>query len=197
MPIVLASGSATRRKLLEQAGIDFIVDKPDLDERPIKAACRNQGLDAEQTALALAVAKAKDVAGRHRGTVVVGADQMLDCEGEWFDKPIDLAAAKMQIARLSGKMHRLISAVVAVRDRETVWQAVDIAELTVRDLSAAAIDAYLVRVGDAALGSVGAYQVEGAGIRLFSAIHGDYFTIMGLPLLPLLQFLRDQGFLDE
>jgi len=118
---------------------------------------------------------------------------MLECGGEWFDKPGDRTAAERQLAQLSGRTHNLISAVVGLRDGNMIWHATEIAELTMRDLSPGFIRSYLGRVGDKATGSVGGYQIEGLGIQLFSAIRGDHFTILGMPLLPLLTFLRAEG----
>lgn len=194
--IVLASGSASRRAVLGAAGIPFVVDKPEVDESAIKVECQGLGLDASQTALRLAIAKATLVAGRHPGKIVIGADQMLECDGVWFDKPPDMAAAARQIAQMAGRDHRLISAVVGVRDGEVIWQTIETATMTVRPLSEAAIQAYLDVAGEKVLQSVGAYQVEGLGIHLFDAIEGSHFTIMGMPLLPLLAFLRTEGVLS-
>jgi septum formation protein len=191
--LILASGSATRRAMLEAAGLSIVADAPDLDESEIKLSCRAQGLSAGETARMLAIAKATQVASRYPGKIVLGADQMLECEGVWFDKPADRAAAARQIARLSGRTHTLFSAVAAIRDDAVIWRAVETAEMTLREVSPAFIEAYLDRVGDAALSSVGGYQVEGPGIQLFSAIRGDHSTILGTPLLPLLEFLRDEG----
>jgi len=195
--VVLASGSATRRAMLESAGIRIVADRPDVDEGRLKQSFKAAGLDAVAAAEALARAKAEDVQPRHPGTIVVGADQMLECEGEWFDKPVDRAGAAAHLRRLSGRPHRLISAVVAVRDAVHVWSAIETATLTMRPLSSAFIDAYLDQVGLKALDSVGGYQVEGPGIQLFSEIRGDHFTILGLPLLPLLAFLRREGVVLE
>jgi septum formation protein len=145
----------------------------------------------------LAELKAQRVARRHPGSLVIGADQVLECDGILFDKPSDLAAARSQLMALRGREHRLLSAVVLVRDGERVWHHVDRANLTVRDFSADFLDRYLRSAGDAALSSVGAYQLEGVGAQLFAAIDGDYFTILGLPLLPLLDILREQGILPS
>ncbi len=193
VPLILASGSATRRAMLEAAGLSIVADAPDLDESVIKLSCRAQGVSAGETARMLAVAKATHVASRHPGRIVLGADQMLECDGVWFDKPADRAAAARQIAKLSGRTHTLFSAVAAIRDDAVIWRAVESAELTIRPLSPAFIEAYLDQVGDGVLGSVGGYQVEGVGIQLFSAIRGDHSTILGMPLLALLEFLRDEG----
>ena len=124
---------------------------------------------------------------------VIGADQTLECEGKRFSKPASREEARAQIAALAGRTHALHSGLAGVRDGAVVWRHVETARLTMRALSAAEIDAYLDRAGDAALASVGAYQIEGVGIQLFERIEGDYFTILGLPLLPLLKWLREEG----
>jgi septum formation protein len=197
VPIVLASGSATRRTMLESAGLAVIVDRPDVDEDAVKRDCRGRGLSAAETAETLARAKAVQVAARHPDSITVGADQMLECDSEWFDKPSDRAAAIRQIGQLSGRTHRLISAVVAMRGATAIWRAVDSAELTMRPLSSAFIESYLDMVGDQLFSSVGGYQIEGPGIQLFREIRGDHFTILGMPLLPLLDFLRGEGVIAE
>jgi septum formation protein len=192
-PLVLASGSATRRLMLENAGLEIIVDKPDVDEGSIKAECLDHHRPVTDAALRLATAKASQVAVRHPGRFVIGADQMLDCDGEWFDKPVDRAAAARQIGKLSGRVHALYSAIAVVRDGTVVWSTVNKAELSVRPLSPDFIESYLDQVGDAVLSSVGGYQVEGLGIQLFDAIRGEHSTILGMPLIPLLAFLRGKG----
>jgi len=192
--LVLASGSATRRAVLERAGLSIVTDAPNVDEGALKQDCRDRNLSAGETALTLAIAKAAQVAPRHTSSIVLGADQMLECDGEWFDKPVDREAAARQIGRLSGRTHTLYSAVVAIRDGIMIWRTVESAELDVRVLSPAFIDAYLDRVGDAVLSSVGGYQIEGLGVQLFRAIRGEHSTILGMPLLPLMGFLRDEGF---
>jgi septum formation protein len=179
--------------MLEAAGLSVVVDKPDVDEAVLKQAARRQGLDAAAAAGMLAQAKAETVAQRHPGRMVLGCDQMLDCDGRWFDKPLDRASAVRQIADLAGKTHTLFSAAVVMRDRAVLWSVIDAAEMCMRPLSEAFIGAYLDRVGAAVLGSVGGYQIEGVGIQLFDAVRGDHFTILGLPLLPLLDFLRREG----
>ena len=190
-PVVLASGSASRRAIFEAAGIMAILDKPDVDEDALKR--RSVGLTAEQIAMRLARAKVDAVAPRHAGRIVVGGDQMLECGGDWFDKPADRSGAADHLRRLSGRTHRLISAAVALRDGQVLWEGIDMAELTMRALSSDFIESYLDAAGDRVLSSVGAYQVEGLGIQLFSEIRGDHFTILGLPLLPLLDVLRREG----
>ena len=191
--LVLASGSATRRAMLERAGLIVTIDPPDVDEGAVKRDCRARGLSAGETAMELAIAKSRQIAGRYPGQIVFGADQMLECEGEWFDKPVDRLAAGRQIARLSGRTHILFSAVAAIRDGDVIWRGLEHAELSVRTLSSDFIESYLDRVGDAVLSSVGGYQVEGLGIQLFDAIRGEHSTILGMPLIPLLGFLREEG----
>lgn len=191
--LVLASGSRTRAAMLEQAGVSAILDKPLVDEDEVKAAGRAEGVPADAVAEALAELKAQRIARRHPGALVVGADQMLECEGRWFDKPADRAAARAQLLDLRGKTHRLVSCAVVVRDGERMWHKTDSARLTMRNFSEAFLDDYLDRVGDDVLHSVGAYQLEGLGAQLFHRVEGDFFTILGLPLLPLLGFLRVHG----
>jgi septum formation protein len=191
--IVLASASLTRRAMLRSAGVAVECEPSSVDEGALKRDCRARGMDAAAAARVLAEAKTLEVAARRPGKIVIGADQMLECGEEWFDKPADRVAARAQLTRLAGKDHRLISAAAAVRDGEVVWALADTAELTMRPLSAAFIDRYLERVGDAALQSVGGYQIEGIGLQLFSEIRGDHFTILGMPLLPVLEFLRREG----
>ncbi|CAO3449261.1 nucleoside triphosphate pyrophosphatase [Azospirillum sp.] len=191
--LVLASGSRTRAAMLEQAGVSAILDKPLVDEDEVKAAGRAEGVPADAVAEALAELKAQRITRRHPGALVVGADQMLECEGRWFDKPADRAAARAQLLDLRGRTHRLVSCAVVVRDGERMWHKIDSARLTMRNFSESFLDDYLDRVGDDVLHSVGAYQLEGLGAQLFQRVEGDFFTILGLPLLPLLGFLRVHG----
>lgn len=191
--LVLASGSRTRAAMLEQAGVSAILDKPLVDEDEVKAAGRAEGVPADAVAEALAELKAQRITRRHPGALVVGADQMLECEGRWFDKPADRVAARAQLLDLRGKTHRLVSCAVVVRNGERMWHKVDSARLTMRNFSESFLDDYLDRVGDEVLHSVGAYQLEGLGAQLFQRVEGDFFTILGLPLLPLLGFLRVHG----
>ncbi|GJE49480.1 7-methyl-GTP pyrophosphatase [Methylobacterium tardum] len=191
-PLLLASTSPTRRLLLESAALPVETASPDVDERALEAA--RAGLTPPDLALVLARAKAEAVAARFPGRVVLGADQVLDCDGTVFHKPVDAEAARAQLARLSGRTHALHSAVVlagAVRDA-----FVETARLTLRPLDDRAIAAYVECAGaERVRASVGGYQLEGPGIHLFESVAGDHSTVLGLPLLPLLARLRSAGYL--
>ncbi len=152
---------------------------------------KNDGASASETALALAEAKAHAVSGRHNDAWVIGADQMLVCEGRWFDKPADKNEALTHLKTLRGRGHDLISAVCVAKNHEIDWRHVESTHLTMLDLSDAFFEDYLAKAGPEVLESVGAYRLEGVGAQLFSKIEGDYFTILGLPLLPLLAYLRE------
>jgi septum formation protein len=191
--LILASASPTRRRLLEQAGLEFSAETAPIDEEEAKLALESEGASAAALAETLAELKATAVSRRHPGGFVIGADQVLDCEGRRYDKPRDEAAARAQLMALRGRSHQLISALVVVRNGERLWHHVDRARLTMRPFSPAFLDDYLARSLPGILSSVGAYQLEGRGAQLFSRIEGDYFTILGLPLLPLLDFLRPHG----
>ena len=193
MTLVLASGSAARKALLAAAGVPFTAEPAAIDERALEIPLLAGGASPADIATALAEAKAVAVSREETGALVVGADQTLDLDGRRWTKPASAAEAREQLAMLSGREHRLHSAVAVARGGRVIWLHADSASLTMRALSPTAIDAYLAEAGDAALGSVGGYQVEGPGIRLFERIDGDYFTILGLPLLPLLAYLRAEG----
>ena len=195
--LVLASGSVSRRRLLEAAGVPFEAATAAVDEDEVKLAMKAEGADAFAVAEALAELKAQRVSPRFPGALVLGADQMLVCEGAWFDKPADLAGAAEHLRRLSGRPHHLLTALCLLCDGTRIWHHRDRAELTMRPLSEAAIQGYLAEVGEAALSSVGGYQLEGRGIQLFQSISGDFFGILGLPLLPLLDMLRNHGVIPE
>lgn len=193
--ILLASRSRFRRALLANAGLDFATAKPGIDERAVEAAITGEATP-EDVASILAEAKALDVSERHPEALVIGSDQTLSLGNEIFHKPADMEGARRHLLKLSGKTHSLNSAVVLAQGGETLWRHVEVAWLTMRKLEPAFIGRHLARVGTKALESVGAYQIEGEGIQLFDKIEGDYFTIVGLPLLPLLAALRERGAID-
>ena len=197
MRIVLASESAARKRLLAGAGVEFATDPAGIDEAALKHACRERKESAAECALTLARAKAARVAERQHGALVIGADQILELDGAWLDKPRDLADARAQLARLRGKGHALVTAAVVMAGRELLWRQVVTARLVMRRFSDAFLDRYLAAMGERALRTVGAYELEGLGAQLFAEVEGDYFAILGLPLLPLLAFLRDKGALSS
>ena len=196
MDIILASKSPFRAALLKNAGVAFATEAARIDERTVEAPLYGSGVTPEDVALILAEAKALDVSERHPDAVVIGCDQTLSLGDEVLHKPADIEAARRQLLKLSGKTHHLNSAVVLARDGKTLWRHVSVARMTVRVLDPRFVGRHLARVGDVALQSVGAYQFEGEGIQLFEKVDGDYFTIVGLPLLPLLAELRREGAID-
>lgn len=191
--IILASQSPTRTALLQAAGIDFRSVSSDVDERAVEAPLAAAGKSSTDIALALAGAKARAVAKRYPDAWIVGADQVLDLDGERWSKPENPAGAARQLGQLAGRVHTLRTAVVGLHGETERWRHCSTPILTMRPLSRDEIDAYLTKVGAAALGSVGAYQIEGPAIQLFERIEGDYFAILGLPLLPVLTWLRAEG----
>jgi septum formation protein len=190
LPLILASASPIRAELLHRAGLDFRVEVSRVDEDEIKASMQADGGSAEDCVIMLAEMKAARISTRFPGTLVIGADQMLTEGDTWYDKPRDRAEALDHLGRLQGKTHRLVTAAVVAFNGSRIWHTLDQANLTMHRQSPAELDAYLVRAGDAVLSSVGVYQLEGLGVSLFRRIEGDYFTILGLPLLPLLTYLR-------
>ena len=194
--IVLASGSPFRKAMLEAAGVDIDVVPAKLDERTVEKTLEGTGASPEDVAQVLAEAKALDVSERSPGRLVLGCDQTLSLDDELFHKPADMEGARRHLLKLSGKTHQLNSAAVLARNGEALWRDVGIARLTMRKLEPAFIGRHLARVGPMALNSVGAYQIEGEGVQLFEKIDGDYFTIVGLPLLAVLRELRAMGAID-
>ncbi len=191
MAIILASTSPIRCRLLENAGVKFVAEKPLVNEDELKQ--RAPGLAREALAQHLASAKCLSVSISHPEDLVIGADQVLSFSGKTFDKPASLEDARSQLTELKGKTHTLISAVCCAKGEAVLWQHSDRAELTMRYFSNRFLEDYLAAVGADACTSVGAYKLEGPGLQLFEHIEGDYFTILGLPLLPLLEFLRSTG----
>lgn len=191
--LILASGSAARREMLEAAAIDVAVDPARIDEGAMIAALRGEGARPRDVADALAEAKARKVSGRHPGALVLGADQILDLDGEIFVKAPDREAAAAQLGRLSGRRHDLLSAACAFEDGRAVWRHVARARMGMRPIGPDYLNAYLDRNWPAVAGAVGCYMIEGEGVRLFEAIDGDVWTIRGLPMLPLLSWLMARG----
>ena len=192
-PLILASQSRARQGLLANAGLDFEAIPADIDERKIQY---DSGLSApEQIAQLLAGEKALTVSSAHSERIVIGADQTLALESQLFTKPAGRAQASDQLRRLAGKTHELYSAIAAARNGKILFETVSVARMTMRELNEAEIEAYLDAAGAAVTTSVGAYQLEGLGVHLFERIEGDHFTILGLPLLPLLAFLRGEKLL--
>ena len=193
--IILASASAARKAMLARAGVCVTAVPAPIDEAACKRSLKAGGADAAQVADTLAEMKAIRLSRKYPNALVIAADQMLDCGGVWFDKPQDRDQAYAQLRALRNKRHTLISAAVVFKASGRLWGATDQAHLEMRLFTDAFLNAYLDQAGQAVLGSVGAYQLEGLGAQLFKKIDGDYFTVLGLPLLPLLGFLRDHGVL--
>jgi septum formation protein len=187
-PLILASGSAVRAMLLRNAGLEFAVQDSRVDEDAVKKSFA--GGDTDALAQTLAAEKALAVSRAAPASLVIGADQILSCEGDRFDKPRDMDEARTNLKRFRAHTHTLHSGVVLALGGEIVWRHGDKAHLTMRDFSDSFLDWYLETLGEKVRSSVGCYQLEGPGIQLFEKIEGDYFTILGLPLLPLLAELR-------
>jgi septum formation protein len=190
--LVLASKSAARAALMRGAGLAFASVGSGVDEAPLKDSLLAEGSGPKHVAEMLAATKAQATSERVAG-LVIGADQTLEFEGALIDKAESLAEARARLLALSGRSHRLHSAVAAARNGQLVWSTTETASLRMRDVSETWIDGYLARNGERILGAVGCYELEGEGVQLFDRIDGDYFTILGLPLLPLLAFLREQA----
>lgn len=188
--LILASASATRRRLLEATGLRVTAISSDVDEAAIKQRLAVETASAEAVAQALAERKALVVSPQNPGAFVIGADLVLVCDGELFDKAGNRDEARDHLRRLSGRPHDLVSAVAVVRDGAVLWRHVEQPRLTMRPLTDDDIARYMAQAGDEVMDSVGAYHLEGVGAQLFERVDGDFFSILGLPLLPLLAFLR-------
>ncbi|WP_296034991.1 Maf-like protein [uncultured Agrobacterium sp.] len=194
--LILASASASRQMLMRNAGLTFSSIPAQIDERAIDAKLEQEGAAPEVIALELAKAKAIAVSLLHPSAFVIGSDQTMSLGDRIYHKAKDMAQAHANVLSLSGKTHRLNCGVALAKNGAVIWDTVSIAKMTVRELSADYVSRYLERSGSQVLSSVGAYQLEGEGIQLFSSIEGDYFTILGLPLLPLLAQLRELRVID-
>ena len=191
--LILASKSTARRELLAGAGVPFEIEAAEIDERAVEDAFLQRGGASEKLPGILAAAKAIDVSRRHPGALCVGADQVLTLDGLVFHKAATVLDAALHLARLSGRTHRLTSAFAIAKNGRVEYQGEDQADITMRELGSAQIDLYLAFVGDSALTSVGAYQLEKFGVHLIEEIRGDHATILGLPILQLLSCLRREG----
>lgn len=191
MDLVLASTSSARRALLSGVGLEYEALSPGVDEAAEKT--RLGGIAGDALAAALAELKALAGARLRPGALAIGADQTLSCDGALFDKPVDLAEARSHLLRLRGRTHTLHAAICVARDDRVIWRHLTAAHLTMREFSDSFLDHYIALCGETLTTSVGAYRLEGPGPQLFERIEGDYFTILGLPLLPLLDFLRGAG----
>ena len=191
--VVLASGSRTRADILRAVGMNVEIRKPVIDESEFKRSLRADGASAAEVAVFLAELKANTISRTEPEALVIGADQMLEIEGSWLDKPEDRSGAVAHLRRLSGKRHSLISAVVVSVGGARIWHNVATASMHMRPLSDEFIDAYLAAAGKQVLEAVGAYHLESIGAHLFTSVEGDFFTVLGLPLFPLLDFMRTHG----
>jgi septum formation protein len=191
--LILASASPSRAALLRAAGVDFEIEPAAIDEARIKRLARVIGDSAISCALALSIEKARALSATYPNALIIGADQILVAGDEWFDKPANLDEARAQLRALRDRAHKLATAACVLRDGEALWQATSEPELKMRPFTDTVLDEYLAAEGESLLGLVGAYRIEGRGVQLFSRIRGDHFSILGLPLLELLDFLRQRG----
>jgi septum formation protein len=188
--IILASASQSRAALLAKIGLDFRIEAADVDEESIKSAMIREGSGHAQIAAVLAALKAVQISEKYPDVLVIGADQILSAKGILYSKPVDIAEARRQLQALSGAAHELLTAVALAREGRIIWRHLETARLQMLSFSDKFIDDYLEKIGPAALTTVGCYQLEGQGPLLFEHISGDYYAILGLPLLPLLAELR-------
>ena len=195
--LILASGSATRADILNKAGLKFVIKRPNVDEASVRRTMIADGAPVEAGAVLLAEMKALEVSRAHPDAFTIGADQILECGGAWFEKPETIDQARAQLLDLTGKRHRLISSVVVAMGGSNIWQHTDQAQMTMRPVGRAFLEQYIEIMGDGMFASVGGYQLEGLGAQLFSEVTGDHYTILGLPLLPLLSFLRSHDILGN
>ena len=194
--LILASGSASRRKLLEGAGLEFDICVPNIDEDSARRSMRASGVKPGDQAMQLAELKALKISDMKEG-LVIGGDQMLSLGDQTFDKPADMEAARRHLRQFSGRTHYLETALVLAEEGRIIWRHMARPALSMRVLSEEFTDAYLAQTGPQALETVGAYRLEGRGIQLFDRIEGDYFSILGLPLLALLDYLRTRGLIGS
>ena len=191
--LILASRSSIRAKLMNNAGIKFSIKPSDIDE--IKVKTKQKGRSAQDIALILADAKAHKISAIETNSIIIGVDSVLVCDGKMYDKPETIEDVKKRLVLLRGKTHQLISSICVKKNMSTIWKYEDRADLTMYQLSDVFIDEYVNKYGPMVMGSVGAYRLEAEGIQLFEQIKGDYFTILGIPLQPLIRFLREQKFI--
>lgn len=193
--LILASSSKARHTMLKNAGVDCEAVASMIDEEGYKQSMKAEGASAAEAAETLAEMKALRMYRQQPDAIVIAADQMLECNGIWFDKPRDRDNTRAQLMALRGKTHQLVSAAVIYKEGSRIWGTIDTAHLTMRNFTEEWLDEYLDAAGDEIFNCVGGYQLEGIGAQLFIEVRGDYFTVLGLPLLPLIGFLRDHGVL--
>ncbi|NIZ00758.1 Maf family protein [Thalassospira lucentensis] len=193
--LILASSSKTRHAMLTNAGVDCDAIASMIDEDGYKQSMKAEGANAAEAAETLAEMKALRMYRQQPDGIVIAADQMLECNGIWFDKPKDRDNTRAQLLALRGKTHQLVSAAVIYKEGSRIWGTIDTAHLTMRNFTEEWLDWYLDTAGEDIFDCVGGYQLEGIGAQLFTEVRGDYFTVLGLPLLPLIGFLRDHGVL--
>ena len=196
-PLILASGSKTRATLLRNAGVSVEAIAPNVDEASVKLAMLAENAPPDQVAGTLAEMKAMKIANKHPTRLVIGSDQVLVCDGKVFDKPKNIAEARDHLTTLRGKKHQLVTLVVAIEQTRPVWRHMSRANLQMRDFSDTFLDSYLDQYSESLTDTVGGYKLEEGGAQLFTRVEGDYFSILGLPLLEVLGFLRTRGIVSE